>query len=1058
MVDEDRPIGVAGERNDVHIRTFLIADVRGWTTFTQQRGDETAAKLASKFAGIARETVQHRDGEVIELRGDEALAVFSSARQAVRAAVDLQERFVEETVDDPELPMPVGIGLDAGEAVPVEGGYRGGALNLAARLCGQAKAGEILASRGVTHLAQRVDGVRYVERGRVKLKNLAEPVELVRVVPEGVDPAERLKAALPPSGPLRPRSRAKIALAAVVAATVAATALVVLRDDASPTIEAGTVGLVDASGSLRGAVAVGERPTGVAVDGDDLWVTDEETKTVAQADPSTFSVSERIPVGTGPSGVAVGAGFVWVANTDDRTVSVVDPQAHRVVQTIVVGNGPAGITVDGDRVWVANSVDGSVSEIDATDGTVTETHRVGERPVALAAAAGAVWVVNQRSGTVSRVVPGDGETEVLPVGRGPSGIAFGAGSLWVTNAEDGTVSRIDLGTGSVTASEVGGSPVAVVVDEEGVWVANASDGAIARLDPATAQIDATLEIGNEPRALAAAGDGVWIGVQASPEVHRGGTLVVASVVGAGSLDPAVLDLAGDLIRPDEATGPYTNDGLVTFRKAGGAAGTTIVPDLAVSLPTPTDGGRTYTFRLREGIRFSNGEVVAPQDVVATFERALTLGDVGDGWLLRSALVGGSNCVPEDPKDLKPEDLESCDLSEGVVPDEAAGTVSFRLVRPEPDLLNIVANPAFSIVPAGTPLDLRGEPVPATGPYMISEVGEDGSLLLERNPRFREWSADAQPEGFVDRIEFVTGVEPDAQVDLVDRGEADLTLHPFPPADGEELERGASDQLVKTQWIGILGVTLNTRSDPFDRLDARRAVAYALERGDLALGAQQTFGRYLENPVTCQVTPPNIPGYVPYCPFTEPSDVVGSWARPDTSLARALVGRSGTGGAHVVVAATTRLEAAGEQVAATLDDLGYQAELRIVDSDANALDRGQMPPDADVSFITWGATYASGVEFFVPLLGCLAADDDESYNLSNFCDPEVDQRVKRALDLQETDRYRAAQAFAAVDRDLVDMAPLIPYATGRFVAFASERVGNAEGSPQLGVLLSQMWVH
>ena len=203
----------------------------------------------------------------------------------------------------------------------------------------------------------------------------------------------------------------------------------------------------------------------------------------------------------------------------------------------------------------------------------------------------------------------------------------------------------------------------------------------------------------------------------------------------------------------------------------------------------------------------------------------------------------------------------------------------------------------------------------------------------------------------------------------------------------------------------LGVTLNTRSDPFDRLDARRAVAYALERGDLALGAQQTFGRYLENPVTCQVTPPNIPGYVPYCPFTEPSDVVGSWARPDTSLARGLVGGSGTGGAHVVVAATTRLEAAGEQVAATLDDLGYQAELRIVDSDANALDRGQMPPDADVSFITWGATYASGVEFFVPLLGCLAADDDESYNLSNFCDPEVDQRVKRALDLQETDRYR-----------------------------------------------------
>ena len=182
---------------DARIQTFLIADVRGYTLFTQQRGDEAAAKLAAKFARIAREIVQRRSGSVIELRGDEALAVFSSARQAVAAAVDLQERLVDETIDEPDLPMPVGIGLDAGEGVPLEGGYRGGALNLAARLCGQAGPGEILASRSVTHLARHIDGVRYVDRGKVQLKNLTEPVELVRIVPEGVDPAERLRTALP---------------------------------------------------------------------------------------------------------------------------------------------------------------------------------------------------------------------------------------------------------------------------------------------------------------------------------------------------------------------------------------------------------------------------------------------------------------------------------------------------------------------------------------------------------------------------------------------------------------------------------------------------------------------------------------------------------------------------------------------------------------------------------------------------------------------------------------------------------------------------------------------
>ena len=68
------------------IKTFLIADVRGYTLFTQQRGDEAAAKLAARFAEIAREAVDDHGGSVIELRGDEALAVFDSPRQAIRAA------------------------------------------------------------------------------------------------------------------------------------------------------------------------------------------------------------------------------------------------------------------------------------------------------------------------------------------------------------------------------------------------------------------------------------------------------------------------------------------------------------------------------------------------------------------------------------------------------------------------------------------------------------------------------------------------------------------------------------------------------------------------------------------------------------------------------------------------------------------------------------------------------------------------------------------------------------------------------------------------------------
>ena len=83
-----------------------------------------------------------------------------------------------------------GIGLDAGEAVPVERGYRGAALNLAARLCARAGAGEILASQEITHLAGRVEGVRYVDEGRARLKSLPGAVEIVRIVREHTSPAE----------------------------------------------------------------------------------------------------------------------------------------------------------------------------------------------------------------------------------------------------------------------------------------------------------------------------------------------------------------------------------------------------------------------------------------------------------------------------------------------------------------------------------------------------------------------------------------------------------------------------------------------------------------------------------------------------------------------------------------------------------------------------------------------------------------------------------------------------------------------------------------------------
>jgi hypothetical protein len=119
------------------------------------------------------------------VRGDEALAVFDSARQAIRAAMDMQQQFAEETEADKDLPLRVGIGIDSGEAIELEeGSFRGAALNVAARLCALARGGEVVVSEGTSHLARRLPGVRYIDSGRAHLKGIAESVRLIRAVRE----------------------------------------------------------------------------------------------------------------------------------------------------------------------------------------------------------------------------------------------------------------------------------------------------------------------------------------------------------------------------------------------------------------------------------------------------------------------------------------------------------------------------------------------------------------------------------------------------------------------------------------------------------------------------------------------------------------------------------------------------------------------------------------------------------------------------------------------------------------------------------------------------------
>jgi class 3 adenylate cyclase len=276
-------------------RTFMIADIRGYSRYTEQYGDEAAARLAARFAELVNDGVDAHDGQIVDIRGDEALAVFSSARGALRAAVDLQEEFDEQTAVDPELPLRVGIGIDSGEAVRLEDGtYRGAALNVASRLCGRAHGGQILASEATTRLAGRLGGIEYSDRGRVRLKNIPDPVHVLQVYSERESPpANRWVVNI--FGGQRRTLGWKLGLAVVAIAAVTAAGVVYLTagdsTDQSTAASAGGQTTTQAPTTLSPTAGLG------AIVPKELWA-DCRLQTVA--DPNALQTAVCLPANGTP--------------------------------------------------------------------------------------------------------------------------------------------------------------------------------------------------------------------------------------------------------------------------------------------------------------------------------------------------------------------------------------------------------------------------------------------------------------------------------------------------------------------------------------------------------------------------------------------------------------------------------------------------------------------------------------------------------------------------------------------------------------------------------------
>jgi DNA-binding SARP family transcriptional activator/ABC-type transport system substrate-binding protein len=650
----------------------------------------------------------------------------------------------------------------------------------------------------------------------------------------------------------------------------------------APSVRPNSVAIVDArTGDVLSDVSLGAPPVGSPViTAGGAWVADPETDTLVRIDLLTGAV-RRVGVGVQPSSLAAADGILWVGSAAAHTVVRYDPRRRSFASPValpadvgVVGTPAANLAAAGGAVWVDAGGAAGVRRLDARTGAVTATAH-GVQTGAIAAGEGAVWVAGAFFGAsrVDKINLHTGRREgSIPISGGEIvGVAAGLGAVWVVTT-NGAVWRIDPATAQLSRTiPVPKGASGIAVGDGSVWITNAARGTLTRIDPGTNEPGRPIRLGQRPTRVSVVGRRVLVALAApAPSAAAGGgTVRVVLNGGIDSIDPARAFWATSW-QVEYATGRP----LLSYPDSAGAAGTRLVPDAAAAMPALSADGRTYTFTLRRGLRFSSGAPVTAESFRYAIERALDPAAGSQAGVFLGDIVGAP--AYEAGRVAHISGIAAHGL-----------TIAFTLRRPDPSFLARIAMPYFSPVPVGTPLRPAGEeaPIPSAGPFVVGTYRPHQRLVLRRN-RYYSGPRRLGPETIDYALETT---EPGPRA--VREGRADYLADGLSGTDAKALvdrfgvARGLTSPLGHPEVVAapepaVAYLVVNTRRPPFTSALARRALGYAIDRSALAA----TFGSYGASP-TDRYLAPAIEGFTADG-HTFPLD------GPDVSRARALLRRGG----------------------------------------------------------------------------------------------------------------------------------------------------------------------
>jgi peptide/nickel transport system substrate-binding protein len=455
--------------------------------------------------------------------------------------------------------------------------------------------------------------------------------------------------------------------------------------------------------------------------------------------------------------------------------------------------------------------------------------------------------------------------------------------------------------------------------------------------------------------------------------------------------------------------------LLTYKHAEGEEGSEVVPGLAKELPKISNGGKTYTLFLRDGLKYADGTPVKASDFPYAIERLFKVNSGGSPFY--TGIVGAEKFAETKSGGIP-----------GIKANDKTGEIQIELVKPRGTFSNELALMFAAPVPKGTPNeDLSADPPPATGPYMIVKSQPGRGWEYERNPYWEKANGKAMPEypdGNVDGAKVTIVRNPQTQVNDVEQGKYHWMQNPPPAARYNEVkEKYEGTQFAVRSTISTYYFWMNTKRPPFDDVKVRQAVNYAVDPAAL----ERVYSGQIKG--TQQILPPGMPGYEKFELYPH-----------DMAKAKQLLKEANPSDMDITVWTDTESpnNEAGEYYDGVLKELGFNTTLKVLNADNYFTVIGnQSTPNLDTGWSDWFQDYPHPNDFFQPLLAGERILQTNNGNFANISDPELNKEIatlgEEQLGPEQEEKYKE------VDKKFMEQAPWAPYGTRTLSTFVSDDI-------------------